>query len=53
MQRFMPDGVHTEKATNAPSQNGDAKKCPFRDTPQIFSGAALVLQHKHKPGCID
>lgn len=53
MQRLVPDGIHTEKAPDASAQNSGTEECPFRNAPQFFSGAALVLQHKEKPSCID
>ena len=43
---FVADGVHTQQCAQATAQRGGGHQDCFRDSPLLFSGAALVRKHK-------
>jgi len=53
MPGFMPDGIHSQKASNTAAEKGYAHQRPFRKAPAVFLGLILVHKHKKKAHCID
>lgn len=53
MLGLVPEGVHTQEASDAAAQGCDQEKCFFRDAPEIFLCLELVHKHKNEACGID
>lgn len=53
MLGFMAEGVHTKKRANTATDESDAQKGFFRNSPLFFDGFFLVNVHKQETNGID
>lgn len=53
MLGFMAEGVHTQKRANTATDESDANKGLFRNSPLLFDGFFLINEHKQEANGID